>query len=125
MVKLITSILIALSLLVGAAFFEWWFVDDQFQSFGNEIRSLYDKVENGDASSADAEAVFRSWESRKDKLHVWFPHNDITRVDDYFSEAMRLIDDGNDTLALAKLEILLVLCENLPDTYRLTLPNIF
>jgi len=125
MVKSFVSIFITLSLLLGAALFEWWYVDEQFESFQAELTTLYQKAENETANAEDASAVFRAWENRKDKLHVWIPHNDITRIDDYFSEALKYIDDQNYTLALAKLEILLVMCENLPSTYRLTLANIF
>lgn len=125
MVKSLTSILIALGLLIGAAFFENWFTTTQFREFQEEIQTLYVKSENETATSEDALAVYRSWDRRKDKLHVWIPHNDITRIDDYFSEAIRLIDDKNYSLALAKLEILLVMCENLPNTYSLTISNIF
>lgn len=125
MVKSLISIFIALFLLLGAAFFENQFTKNQFEAFQNELQTLYEKTESETATLEDAQAIFHAWESRKNKLHVWIPHNDITRIDDYFSEAIQFIDNKNYSLALAKLQILLVMCENLPSTYRLSLANIF
>lgn len=125
MVKSLTSILVALALLVGAGIFEWFYVTDQFEEFGNEVHSLMLKTENETANGEDARAVQSSWEHRKENLHIWIPHNDITRVDDYLSETVRLIAEKNYALAYPKLEILSHLCETIPGTYEPGLENIF
>lgn len=125
MVKSLISILIAAALLAGLAVFEWFYVSDQFCDFQQELQSLYIKVDEQTANGEDAKAVQTSWEYRKENLHVWIPHNDITRIDDYLSETVRLIAEGNYELALPKLEILLHLCSCLPDTYRPGLENVF
>lgn len=125
MVKSLAAILTALVLLGGAALFEWIYVSDQFESFGAELESLIDKAENETATGEDARAVQTSWEARKEDLHVWIPHNDISRIDDYMSEAVRMIAEKEYSLALCKLEILEHLCSCLPDTYRPKLENIF
>lgn len=125
MVKSLTSILVALALLVGAGIFEWFYVTDQFEEFGNEVHSLMIKTENETANGEDARAVQASWEHRKENLHIWIPHNDIIRVDDYLSETVRLIAEKNYALALPKLEILSHLCETIPGTYEPGLENIF
>lgn len=125
MVKSLTSILIAAAFLIGLGVFEWFYVSDRFTSFEAELQSLYDKAEEGTANGEDARAVQTSWENRKEKLHVWIPHNDITRIDDYLSETVQLITEQNYELALPKLEILIHLCSCLPDTYRPALENIF
>ena len=39
MVKSLTAILISIALLIGAAIFEWRFVDKQFESFEEELFS--------------------------------------------------------------------------------------
>ena len=125
MVKSLTAILVAATLLIGAAIFEWFFVSQQFGEFEEELHTLYLKTEAGTANGEDAKAVQTSWENRKNKLHIWIPHNDVTRMDDYMSETVRLVTDENYDLALAKLEILLHLTKCLPDTYRPGLENIF
>lgn len=125
MVKSLSSIAVAILLLLGAALFEWFFVSDNFDEFGEELQTLYQKTENETANGEDAKAVQTSWEERKESLHIWIPHNDISRIDDYMSETVRLVAEKEYTLALAKLEILIHLCECLPDTYRPALENVF
>lgn len=125
MVKSLISILIATALLAGLAVFERFYVSDEFSDFREELLSLYEKADGGTANGEDAKAVQTSWEHRKENLHVWIPHNDITRIDDYLSETVRLVAEENYGLALPKLEILLHLCSCLPDAYRPELENIF
>ncbi|MDE5896651.1 MAG: DUF4363 family protein [Clostridia bacterium] len=124
MVKSLVSIAVTLALLAGLAVFEWLYVDAQFTQFGQELQTLVDKVEAETANGEDAKAVQHSWENRKEHLHVWIPHNDISRIDDYMSETVRLVAEKDYTLALAKLEILTHLTKCLPDTYRPALENI-
>ncbi len=125
MVKSLLSILLAGLLLLGAAVFEGVYVKQQFEGFGEEVSALLEKTEEGTASEADAEAVYTAWEERRDKLHIWIPHNDISRIDDYLSESIRCLREGESKLAMAKLEIVLRLTETLPSTYLVSLPNLF
>lgn len=125
MVKSLTAIGVAIALLLGLAIFEWFFVEDQFADFHEEVQLLYDKTENGTATKEDARTVQTKWETRKDSLHVWIPHNDIVRLDDYLAEAVQFIADENYEGALAKLEIVLHLCTTIPDTYKPAVENIF
>ena len=125
MVKSLTAIGVAFLLLLGAGLFEWYFVNEQFGEFGEELHTLYQKADEETANGEDAKAVQASWENRKEKLHVWIPHNDITRIDDYMSETVRLIAEKDYDLALAKLEIMIHLTKCLPDTYKPAVENIF
>ena len=112
-------------LLLGLAIFEWYFVNNQFGAFGDELQTLYNKVEEETANGEDAKAVQTVWDRRKNKLHVWIPHNDITRMDDYLAETVQLIEEQNYELALPKLELLLHLCKTVPVTFEPGLENIF
>ena len=125
MVRSLLGIFLAVLLLCGAAVFETRYVDAQFSDFGGEIETLAQKVEGERAAPSDAEAVRRSWETRKSSLHVWIPHNDISRVDDILAEAAGLIAEENFPLAAAKLEVLRSICRTVPGTYRPLLENIF
>ena len=125
MVKSLTSIAVAILLLAGVAVFEILYVKAEFDEFGEELHTLYVKVDNETANVEDAKLVQNSWERRKEDLHVWIPHNDIARLDDYMSETVGFIAEKNYSLALAKLEIMLHLTECRPDTYRPGLENIF
>ncbi len=125
MIKSLTAIGIAVLLLLGAGLFEWYYVTDQFDAFGEELHTLYLKADDETANGEDAKAVQSSWENRKEKLHVWIPHNDISRMDDYMAETVRLIAEKEYDLALAKLEIMIHLTKCLPDTYKPAAENIF
>ncbi len=125
MVKSLLAIAVAALLLAGAAFMEHALVGEQFEGFREELEMLTDKVEEGTANGEDAKAVQTSWESRKKKLHVWIPHNDVMRLDDYMAETVKLIGEKNYALALPKLEMLTHLTSCLPATYSPALENIF
>lgn len=125
MVKSLIAITTAALLLLGAVLFEWYFLETQFQEFGEELTALYFKAEDETANGEDAKAVQISWESRKEELNIWIPHSDIARIDDYMSETVKLIAEEEYVLALAKLEILIHLTKCLPDTYKPGIENIF
>ena len=124
MIKSICTVLAVSALLVGAALFERIYIADALSAFSEEAHTLYEKTEAGSAVGADAEAVRTAWEARKEKLHIWLPHNDVNRVDDALSEAVRLIAEQEYALALPKLEVVLHLAATLPSAYRPSLANI-
>ena len=125
MVKSLIAISVSFALLFGLAIFEWFYVDKEFSDFHEELQTLYDKVERGTANGEDAKAVQTKWEKRKSSLHIWIPHNDVTRIDDYLAEAVRLVAERDYELALPKLEILIHLSKCLPDTYKPGIENVF
>ena len=125
MVKSLTAILVATALLIGLGVAEWVIVHREFEEFGEELETLYDKTDEGVASGEDAKAVQSSWEHKKEHLHVWIPHSDVMRIDDYMAETVRLIAEKDYPLALSKLEILIHLTTCLPATYSPAIENIF
>ena len=124
MVKSLSAILVSIALLIGAGLFEWFYVDKQFSSFEKEVQTLAVKTEAEEANIEDAKAVQTSWEKRKERLYVWIPHNDISRIDEHLAEAVRLIGEKEYSLAAAKLEVVLHMSSCLPDTYRPKIENI-
>ncbi len=125
MVKSLIAIAVSVALLVGLGIGEWISVRNEFERFGEELQTLYEKAENETANGEDAKAVQTSWENKKKKLHVWIPHSDVTRIDDYMAETVRLIAEKDFALAMPKLEILIHLTSCLPATYSPALENIF
>lgn len=125
MVKSIIYTLVALLLSIG--FFIWtdYYITVQFGQFHSALETLYDKIENEEANREDAYAVRDMWADKKEKLHVFIPHNDISYVDYWLSEACALIYKDEYTLALGKLEVLLEITKNLPDAYSIKLENVF
>ena len=125
MVKSIITTLTAIALCLG--FFIWmhYYLYDEFNTFHTALETLYDKVENEDANREDAYAVKAMWETKKSKLQVLVPHNDISYLDYWLNEACGLIYNGNYDLALGKIEVLLEITKNLPDAYSIRLENVF
>lgn len=124
MVKSLISIAIAMLLLAGAVVFEWVYIENEFGDFQEELEMLYDKIDNETVSVEDAKIVQKSWERRKESLYALIPHSDISRIDDYISETVGLVNEKTYPLALANLEMVLHLTECLPATYRPTIENI-
>lgn len=125
MVKTLLSIFIALGLLAAAAIFEEIFVDKQFDKFEAALETLDVKVRNETASRGDAESVRTLWEEEKKVLHIVIPHRDIGYVDYWLGEAVSLIETKNYDDALSKIDVLLTICEQIPETYRITFENVF
>ena len=125
MVKAIIFTLAAAALCVGLFIFTELYVGKQFDEFSAAVETLYDKTENKTANREDGFAVKTLWNSKKENLHVFLPHNDISYVDYWLSEACGLIYRGNYELALAKLEVLKEISKNLPGAYKLKFENIF
>ncbi len=125
MVKSIIYTLVAILLCIG--FFLWtdYYISTQFGQFHAALETLYDKVEEKNANREDAYAVRDMWADKKEKLHVFIPHNDISYVDYWLSEACSLIYKEEYDLALGKIEVLLEITQNLPDAYVIKLENVF
>ena len=112
-------------LLAGAAVFEHFTIRSTFSGVLEELAALTEKTEEERANYEDARAVQRSWEAKKERLQVLLPHNDVMRMDNYLSETVRLVAEGNYAPALPKLEALMHLAVTFPNTYRPTIANIF
>lgn len=124
MVKTLLSIFISLALLIGAAVFETFYVGAQFEKFGDALAALEMKVRDESATRGDAEAVRELWENEKKNLHSVIPHNDISYIDYWMGEAVSYIETKNFDDALSKLEVLITICEQIPQTYSVSFGNI-
>lgn len=125
MVKAIIYTIVAILLCVGLFIFTEWYIGKQFDEFSAAVETLYDKVENETANREDGYAVRAMWNDKKSKLQVFIPHNDISYLDYWLSEACGLVYNGEYSLALGKLEVLREIVKNLPNGYVLRLENIF
>ncbi len=125
MVKTLISIFIALGLLVGASVFEIYYVQSTFTLLTEVLLTLHDKTEAQTATIEDGTAVRQLWEQKKDVLQIWLPHTAIQEIDYQLYEAVGFICVRNYENALPKLEVVLGMCENVPESYSLGLKNIF
>ncbi|MDE6105200.1 MAG: DUF4363 family protein [Clostridia bacterium] len=125
MVKSVIYTLTALALCIGLFVGVEIYVNKQFDEFESALETLYRKIENEEANREDGYAVREMWNDKKEKLHIFLPHNDISYVDYWLNEACGLIYEGNYSLALCKVEVLRDVVKNIPDAYGLKLENIF
>lgn len=125
MVRSIVYTIVAALLCIG--FFIWTdlYISNQFGQFHDALETLYYKVEDKTANREDAYAIRDMWADKKQKLHVFIPHNDISYVDYWLSEACSLIYKSEYDMALGKVEVLLEITKNLPDAYVIKLENVF
>ena len=116
-----TAIILCLALFIGVEIY----LGKQFDDFHDALDTLYRKVENETASREDGYAVREMWADKKSKLYIFIPHNDISYIDYWLSEACGLIYRKDYDLALGKIEVLQEITKNLPGGYSLKLENIF
>lgn len=125
MVKTLISIFITLGLLVGATLFELYYVNSTFALLTEVLLTLHDKTEAQTATFEDGTAVRQLWEEKKQTLQIWLPHVAIQEIDYQLYEAVGFICVHDYQNALPKLEVVLGMCENVPQAYSLGLENIF
>ena len=97
----------------------------QFNEFNEAVQVLYRKVEDESATREDGYALKSMWADKKQRLHVFIPHNDISYIDYWLSEACGLIYCEKYDLALGKIEVLKEITKNLPDGYSFKFENVF
>lgn len=125
MVKSIIYTLVAIALCLGVFFGTQFYIGQQLRQFHSALETLYDKIEDKTATREDAYAVRSMWSDKKSRLHIFIPHNDISYIDYWLSEACSLIYTDEYDLALGKIEVLLEITKNLPDAYSVKLENVF
>ena len=125
MVKALLSILITLGLIVATTIFELHYVSSTFQLLTEVLLTLHDKTEAQTATFEDGTAARQLWEQKKDILHIWLPHTTIQEVDYQLYEAVGFICVRDYKNALPKLEVVLGMCENIPEAFSLRVQNIF
>lgn len=125
MVKAIAYTVTAILVCIGLFIFAEWYLNEQFKEFSGALDALYEKIEDETATAEDGYAVRSIWDDKKSKLQILVPHNDISYIDYWISEACGLLYNGRYDLALGKIEVLKEITKNLPDAYSLRLENIF
>ena len=124
MLKTIASLLITAGLIFGVCFYEGNRVQKTFARFSEVLQTLHDKTEAKEVTYEDGTAVERFWEYQKNTLHIWLPHTAIQEIDYQLYEAVGCLYVRDYDNALPKIEILLGMCENIPQSYRFSWENI-
>jgi hypothetical protein len=125
MVKSLISIAVVTCLLVVGSLYEINHVNKQFDDFNQVLTVLYDKIEDQTATTDDVYAVQDNWLNKKKMLHVFIPHTEIKEVDLWIAETATLVRDKQWEDAISKMEVLLELSEQIPQTFKIRFSNIF
>ncbi len=125
MVKNLLAVLISSLLLIGISLYEIHYMEREFDKLTEQVQTLIDKTEEETANIEDAKALKHSWDSVKETMHVWVPHNDLSSVDLVLNEAVGHLYEDNYRAALPKLVVVLEQFKKIPSSYSLSLENIF
>ena len=124
MVKAIISALIGLALVITASFLETCYVHKTFEQTSEALSVIYEKTKQEITTEEDVVSVLEEWFKKKEKLHIFIPHNEIKEIDLWLSEAVTLIKNSDYTEALYKIEVALTLIEQISKTFSFRLENI-
>ncbi|MBE7085476.1 MAG: DUF4363 family protein [Clostridiales bacterium] len=124
MIKTIVSLLITIGLIFGVSYYENTRVRNTFSRFNEVLETLYDKTEAGEVTYEDGTAVEKFWENQKNTLHIWLPHTAIQEIDYQLYEAVGYLYVRDFDSAMPKIEILIGMCQNIPQSYRFSWENI-
>ena len=125
MIKTIISIAIALALIFALSAYELYYVQNTFSFFRDALLALQDKTEAGTATYEDGTSVQLFWEKKKRFMHIWLPHTAILEIDYQLYEAVGFLYVQDFKSALPKLEVVIGMCENIPQSYDLSFENVF
>ena len=125
MVKtVISAICVGVLILVGSIW-ECRLVDKEFNEFNQALNVVYQKIDNQTATIDDVYAVQKNWLNKKQTLHALIPHTEIKEVDLWIAETATLVRDKQWEDAISKMEVLLELSEQIPQTFKVRFSNIF
>ncbi|MBQ8284094.1 MAG: DUF4363 family protein [Clostridia bacterium] len=124
MIRTLASILLTFGLIFSVSAYESKRVQTTFESFEQVLLTLYDKTEAGEVTYEDGTATERFWENKKNTLHIWLPHSAILEIDYQLYEAVGCLYVRDYDSAIPKIEILLGMCKNIPQSYRFSFENI-
>ncbi len=125
MVRSIVSIICATLLIVAGAVFENHYINKNFSELNVSLTALYQKVETETAVQDDVYAVQKQWLAKKKNLHAFIPHAEIKEIDLWLAESVTLVGDKEWEDAISKIEVLIELTEQIPQTFKPSFGNIF
>lgn len=125
MIRTIVSILVTLVLIAGLSAFEMWYVDKTFDEFRARLEALMEKSFSKTATTDDGDAVREFWENKKNGLYVWLPHTILHEIDYQLDEAIGYLYVKDFESAIPKIEVVICLSEDIPQSYTFGLENVF
>lgn len=125
MVKTLVSVFITLGILIGLSIFELCYVQNSFDEFQELLNSLRQKTISEIATQEDGKVVRQYWDDKKKTMHIWLPHTSLQEIDLQLDEAIAFLYEQEYADALPKIEVVIGLANNIPQSYELIFKNIF
>ena len=125
MIRTLISILITLLIIAGLTFAEIHYVKTTFAEFTARLQVLMDKAFAHTATADDGDAVREFWENKKNSLYIWLPHTALAEIDFQLSEAIGNLYVQDFDSAISKIEVVMCMSEDIPQSYSIGLENIF
>ena len=125
MVRSLISVLCSLIILFGASAYENYYINKTFSTFTVYLKQTEKKLKKENETAEDTRALQTFWLEKKQKLHVFIPHNEIKEIDLWLAECVAFTEEKNFEEARTKITVLLELADQIPHTFLLRFENIF
>ncbi|MBR5439817.1 MAG: DUF4363 family protein [Clostridia bacterium] len=125
MVRSFISAIIVIAILFSISIGEQYLLRKNFGEFKESAVCVYKKIEDETAVKEDVLSLQKQWLQKKETLHLFIPHNDIKEVELWIAEACTLVENKEFLDALAKIDVVIELSEQIPKMYTFAPQNIF
>ena len=123
--RTLISILVAIGIIAGLSTVEIYQVKTTFYTFRKALETLYEKAEKNVATHEDGKSVVQFWEKKKNSMYVWLPHTALQEMDYQLNEMLGFLYVEDCKSAIPKLEILIAMSINIPQSYSIGFENVF
>ena len=114
-----------LFIISGFAVFEHFYVTNKFNSFEEQLDTLYIETLDETVTKDSVIKIENWWNNQKDKLHVFTPHTIIKDIEFWLAEIKGFINIKNFDFALVKIEMLKTAASAIPRSFTIDFGNIF
>ncbi len=124
MIRTIVSIFITFALIAALSVYELYYVHTTFDHFIMMLDALHTKTQLRTVTDEDGDGVRSFWEQEKKRMHIWLPHTILMEIDYQLEEAIGYLYLKDYESALPKIQVVMGIAEDIPQSYVLHLENI-
>lgn len=125
MVKSLISVIVASAIIAVGATLENLSLKNSFSQITECVDVLTQKLREDTCTTDDILSLQTLWIEKKQGLHVYIPHAEIKELDLWISECVAYVRFNKRDEAIAKLEVVKELCEQIPKTFSVRIENLF
>lgn len=103
------------------------YTQQSIENLTNELEQLEQNLKNGEKEEAEkkTEEINENWEKMHNKLAYYIEHDELEKVETYFTTFQSFTRTGNYDLAISELEKTIFVLDHITDKYSFNLENIF